>query len=375
MPLFTQPITEAQRIAWLTRINPIGLHLVSPWPRHVSPRSSCAFRLKYTKRNAFSPLRWFCHWDTSDFGGPEQLDGYIDLSPLGPGVLEGVSGVSAQGYQIVLTVSSLEVLPLTGNPGINVLVKIVRISDGAYFYDSRDYDWETPEEYRVPIRTDTSTHSASEDGFSGLFGWTVNNLYCQGVGSCYDFGQVIPSGPGFAEFNGVDAWIQLDSAIPLQGFNYDYEYDIRMQGNDMVMLGTLGAGRPYTRILNGTYYNGDFHAYPLSPAPAVGVWTKVRQEWRGPEGPTAMKIYVDDVLAAQGFGASQQYGGFDMLGRYNAGAFNIWGHADMRDVKLTYYSGSGPVVDLDMPLRENACDLSPAGNNGTTFNMPIPSCP
>ena len=51
----------------------------------------------------------------------------------------------------------------------------------------------------------------------------------------------------------------------------------------------------------------------------------------------------------------------------------IWGDFDMRLLKLQTGPPGNLVTVLDMPLIENALDLSVNANHGTTFNMDLPS--
>jgi hypothetical protein len=65
---------------------------------------------------------------------------------------------------------------------------------------------------------------------------------------------------------------------------------------------------------------------------------------------------------------------FNVIGAYKRGIpGTLWSDVNMRNVK--WFTGDAPSTDveLDMPLFENALDLGPNENHGTTFNMELPS--
>lgn len=318
--------------------------------------------------------RWYGRYGQDDNGNPFDYHAYLDLDVVDTDHLFGSAGVNSDGWEFTLDVQAMASDPVFSMPGVIATARWQgpqpdRFMERKFWY-LRDQVF--PWEEHIVLDENLSDWDTLERGPgipTEVFDW-------QGVSlsDCYDF-PTLDIGQGFAEFDGTGSWIQLANTIPLQGFNYDYEYDIRRTGNDAMILGTMNSGRPYIRILGSTYYNGDFHAYPMNPAPQIGQWSTIKQQWRLPFGPTAMSIFVDGQLAAQEHGSAQQYGGFTMIGRYNAGTQDIWSQCDLRNLKLTYYPNVGPpVVDLDMPLLSNTCDISPAANHGTPFQVGLDGC-
>ena len=110
----------------------------------------------------------------------------------------------------------------------------------------------------------------------------------------------------------------------------------------------------------------------LSAAVPLNVWFKFRFE-RGWNNPTPLQanVYIDDVLVADWTITTLPVGRFHILGAH---PFNSqWGDFDMRNLKFYHGTLATPQLVLDMPLIENALDLSPEANHGTTFNMDLPS--
>jgi hypothetical protein len=190
-------------------------------------------------------------------------------------------------------------------------------------------------------------------------------------GQCF----VVPDPPDLengAEFNGVDAYIELDHALSNTNAPMIFEADIKfntIQENPFFGVGSTGG-------FGGFRDDHDFTWISLRPDPTfdatVGQWYKVRFEFEQ-RAQLSYDLFIDDVnvwAATQ----SRQHTAFNRLGVYKQGVSGtLWADLSMKNLK--WWSGAAPSTDLilDMPLIDNALDLSDDENHGTTFNMDLPS--
>ena len=191
------------------------------------------------------------------------------------------------------------------------------------------------------------------------------------VSDCYDFQM---AGPGFAEFNGVDAKIELDHNVPLDGRQFEYLFSARFRADSNQYPFGTDPGGPFSGRHFTQWFHGQSPSPPLNPPILVDTWQDFRLTFDGLANPDSMKLFIDAVEAGAWGQQSQFFGGYNRLGVAGNFASLFFWDGDLRDVKLTMDKG-GPneTVQLDMPLRDNARDLSPDENHGTTFNMPLPS--
>lgn len=193
------------------------------------------------------------------------------------------------------------------------------------------------------------------------------------VSQCWDLpGQPMVFGPGAAEFNGVDAYIALDHDTFTHNDNHFLEADIRRL--DTLLLPILG------RETSGSIWGLDddegwYSVQRFNPIvyPAVGTWFKYRQEFEWSSGlQLRYQVFIDDVMVFDAT-RSRINAFWQNLGVRRRAGPTDWGKFDMKNLKVLRGTPATPIVSLDMPLIENALDLGPDANHGTTFNMDLPS--
>jgi hypothetical protein len=191
------------------------------------------------------------------------------------------------------------------------------------------------------------------------------------MSECYVF-PAPPPAEGFASFNGVDARIDLDHGTFLHQNAFRVEADVRIR--DEILVPILGDK-------DQAFYWGrdDAHGHWRTATfiniswPANDVWFNYRLEFEWESGDALRyELFIDDVevfsaLAGRGFTR------WDVLGVRSFDGTPEWGDFDMKNLKYWTGSFASPVLRLDMPLIDNALDLSPDENHGTTFNMALPS--
>lgn len=377
MPIIPPPVTEDDRDAWLRNSNapPPFIHQVAKWPRHVTPRTNCAYRLKYIKDGAFCPMRWFGHWRSLDFSAPPWVDGWFDVVPDGPGRLVGSTGFTPTGYSVDAIIQSNEANPITGNPGISLEQRVVKQADGSYFFNRFSYDFDTPQAFPVPCNQWLSGFSAHSDGFSGPFGWTNNDSYVASVGSCYEFVKVSPPPPDeFAHFNGVDAYIQFDKSTDQLSEPWKIECDLFIRElNKNYICSNTGNANSYLALRDNHCYWGN-NRFPLNPSYPFNQWFHLKVTFDWDFAGNFVRVWIDGQLV--GF---EQQGNlaksFNRLGVYTNSTPSRYGDFDMKNLTMMEGGPGNPLIRLDMPLELNACSSDPSQIKGITHNMSLPSCP
>ena len=177
---------------------------------------------------------------------------------------------------------------------------------------------------------------------------------------------------GFAAFNGTDSYIVLTQDIPTLNVAFKLEAEICLHnvttfwpifGKEAVG-GFLGMDNSDMIFAN--------EIFATSWVPVLDTWFKFRFEFEQ-TSQLQYKLFIDDVEVLDVVGFRQN------LNFINLGVFRhndpgvIWGDFDMRFLKLQMGDAGNLVTALEMPLIENALDLSVNANHGTPFNMDLPS--
>lgn len=185
-------------------------------------------------------------------------------------------------------------------------------------------------------------------------------------------GQEMVFPPSFAEFNGEDSYISLTAAVGAMNNPFVLKADIRRRGF------------PWIWPIFGIEGQGGFHGMDLSQMIFGNLtldtdWTEVddvwfRWEYRF-EQDTELhhQLFIDDVEVMDRT-VARQFMNPNNLGVFRHNSFpEIWGHFDMKELLYLVGTPGSFEIRLNMPLTENALDLSDNENHGTTFNMDLPS--
>lgn len=196
---------------------------------------------------------------------------------------------------------------------------------------------------------------------------------CSTVSECYDppGAELGPIG-GFAEFNGIDSYIELDHITTNTRQAFSCSADIRVHDGAVVpIFGHNTSARIFGPEADDLrWVSRDF---AVGGFPPLNTWFNLRLEleWTDPTTLT-WATFIDDVEVLK-VARSRTTPGFHNLGVKQFGGIPTWGHFDMKNLLYLTGSPASPVVQLDMPLQVNALDLGPDANHGTTFNMALPS--
>lgn len=175
-----------------------------------------------------------------------------------------------------------------------------------------------------------------------------------------------------ASFNGTDAYIQLGDlgSFPFNPFKISCEIRLNQTANHWPVLGRDGAGG-FCGMRDDNIVFGSFEI-DTSWTPVTDVWFPWVFEFEWPDL-LKYKLKIGGSTVWNSVQVRQNFP-MDTIGVYKHGiSGTLWADMDMRDLKIETGSPSSPVTLIDMPLRENALDLGPNANHGTTFNMVLPS--
>lgn len=357
---------------------------ISKWPHPQTNRIKVDFRMVLGEGLPFPrPDRY--QMIMYDVPGAPNLHAYpvIDLDVAGPFHLQGSSGVNVDGREVILDVIQHEGTTFPGSPfpGIEYAFTFKKVGKddwhARYFFGHDGVPGDTAD-IIMDVTDNTAIHPVVVilEPLGGLdVDWPapLQTLITNwaALSRCYD---VPEAGPveGFAEFNGVDAYIGLDHITTNTRQAFMCSADIRLH--------TVGTHAIFGHDTSNRMFGPEDadlrwvqRDFPSPGFPPVETWFNLRQEleWSDPTVLT-WKTFIDDVEVLD-IVANRTTPGFQNLGVRRRTGSVTWGNFDMRN--LLYHTGTpaAPVVQLDMPLLVNALDLSPDMNHGTTHNMDLPS--
>jgi hypothetical protein len=358
--------------------------LLSKWPHPETDRIQAAFRMQLGNGKPYPrPGRFILAMEDV----PNEPDGLaypvIDMTINGDFRLRGVSGQNELGREVELDIIQYLDDDFDGSdlPGIEYRFTFTMpgFDDYHHIYF---YEWIHPGGINKDINY--RSHNVSVDPVPLSFKDDISELNVdwpappslgpwsfRPMSECYTF-PAPPPVEGFAAFNGIDAYIALDhNTITHQGPHF-CEAEIRVRDDAWFSI----FGRETSNSIwggNTTSGHWSIRSFASMPWPSLGTWFKYRQEFEWSEGVGLQyDFWIDDthvLLSAQG----RINTFWQNLGVRNRSGAPIFGDFDLRN--LVYKTGSfaSPVTRLDMPLIDNALDLSPDENHGTTFNMALPS--
>lgn len=359
---------------------------VPKWPHPNTNRTKCAFRMALGDGLPFPrPDRFLCLM----LQVPNEPGGlafpWIDLDEIDEFVVQGSSGLNSRGREVILTITQhLEPdFDPVFQPGIeyHFLFKMPGFDDFNfhYFYENRTPAGDPCEiSYLSSPSSGTCLQTRTQDDPEILdVDWPETlmepHFFFTPMSVCYD----IPEGgceDGFAAFNGEDAYIALDHNLFNTNSDFIIEAQIRLKELDHFwpLMGREGTGG-FLGMDGEEFIFGNLRL-ATSWTPTVNTWFKWRLEFEQPLQ-LKYKLFIDDIEVMDRT-TNRQHLQFNRLGVYKHGVSGtIWANMDMRELK--FWSGDSPSTDveLDMPCDDDACDVGPDENHGTTFEMELPSCP
>jgi len=351
---------------------------VSRWPQPSNPRTKSFFRLPHMSFFQATSGRAFFDWK-----------GYLSLPPTDPPDIAEAGWVQfdsdtvgeVSGETVPHPVSgtvfrqefkSFDFLPVTGVPGIQIVLTLEQGAESA----TRTYEWPStsnPMPWFWSLLQPLPLGPTLVSG-SNTPGWPYaqTDIECVSTADCYDFPRLAPD-EGFASFNGSTSWIDFPADFPYQNGPFLVEFELRPFANEQIVVGGLKRFAASYFGFNDqntmTWWNQPF---TLSSPLTLGVWQSVRfeRDWSIP-GSNLYACFIDGDQRVSQVG-STTISPYDELGRRGT---SIEGQFDLRNLKQWTGSFASPVLTVDLPLIDNACDLVNPTQKGTTFDMDLPSCP
>lgn len=356
----------------------------SKWPRPNTKRIKCAFRMVHGEGLPFPrPGRFVCMMTSvpGPLGG--RVYPAIDMDESGEFTLHGTSGINDDGRSVELDIIQHLEADFGGSdvPGIEYHFVFKKI-------DEDDFNWtwywesESPSGVRVEVPMMVNVDNVSllhvvvkDEPSPPDPSWPTpsgaDEFFWYPMSECYDLTDL--SFPRGAEFNGTDAYIALDHNIPAYGGPWFFEADVRLRDQDD--FNPMLAPQSQNSVLGIKDEEAVYSAsrLDLPDFPGFDVWFKFRLEFEWSSGlQLRYEAWIDDMLQESKVG-SRVFLQYDNLGVRNLGGTPVWGNFDLKNLIYKRGTFASPDLFLDMPLLENALDLSPEENHGTTFNMPLES--
>jgi hypothetical protein len=311
---------------------------------------------------------------------------WLDIDQVSEDKLQGASGLSADGREVILEVEQYNppaVDPNLGISGVTWRMHWLRAGFGPWYLS---YTWPTfvptigAAPYVIFKEPGTFSPWAPSNNWIGTSpkDWTSDppqqNMTWFSISECYDI-EPAPPGPGFAQGNGIDAYVQLDSVTGPIVNRWEWSGDFYYRSFVRAFALCHGGAAGNITGISATHAYFATISVPHGGAIPLDTWVNIRVErsWQSPVG-ALMKVFLDDVEV----GSAVQGNPSRVFDRMIGGRGTVpeqFGNFDCKNFKLQTGTPETPVIELQMPLENNACDEGPAGNNGSTFNMPLPSCP
>lgn len=374
MPLFEPTPSDAQWFYWIL---PGGtLPLISKWPHAGSNRVNCLFHLEHGKPKNYwvwSASRWAVEIESHTAPFEFKYRGWLDVEPVGQNHLFGSTGYNSDGWECTLDIQAYDPAPQFTFPGVVTIQRWQHETQPFYwqstlwFIDFFGQGWEE----QMTLIEDNATYQ--EYDTNPQVGGQVVGWYGRAMPECFSF-PTLSAGPGFAEGNGVDAYIQMDTETidAVNRWRWEADVYLRSYANAHVMVNSISGAR-ITGINETLAYWRSINI-PYSPPVPLNEWhhIAVERSWQSPVG-ALMKIFVDGQergSAVRG-NPSNKFDG--ILGARDV-VPKTYANMDIKNLILMTGSPEAPLILLNMPMIDNACQSPPQSNNGTTHNMALPSC-
>jgi hypothetical protein len=362
-------------LQWFYWILPNGQQpLISSWPHAGSPRTDSRFRFKHIKNREWSASRyWLEYLDTFE-GQTFEIKGYVDVQAVGVGHLFGSAGVNSGGWEATLDIQEYDSTPILEQPGVVATIRWENVPLGLWYEAKYWILDEQTDSWSKDIRIIVGLVFFFQDERSP--GW-IEGLHEAKAGSlpdCFNF-PLIESTPGFAEGNGADAWIELDTFTGNIVNRWQWQGDFFFRSLQRAFVLVNGSvSSVISGVSSATAYFGSISVPHFGVIP-LNTWVhiSVERSWQSPTG-ALMKMFLDHVEVGSAVRGNPQLVFNRMIGNRPTSPTQ-WGDFDVKNFELVTGTPAVPNVQLNLPLIINACDAGPRGNDGTTHNMSLPSCP
>jgi hypothetical protein len=349
---------------------------ISKWPHSNTIRIDPKYRVKDTDPTMIPLASRYGLYYSKPIAGYDPDDtefnasGWWDLAVIDENHIGVTTEENDAGYTVEINIQHFEELEEDGGPGIELCVEFDHASFGKLKYFE-----EHPADGPTNLwKYDMNTFVFSEVGqrrwehpdppYDQLL---LPRLFA--VPEC----ELFPFLPvGMAAMNGSDSYITLDHNIPRLDVPFKISADIRLHNvtSHWPLFGLDGQGGFTGMNEDDTIFG--FLTLPTSWVPVLDEWFNWRFEFEQ-VSQLNYRTFIDDVLVDETTGG-RQFSHRNTIGVYKHGVSGtIWADMDVKNLKVTIGDVPSSNVVLDMPLIDNALDLSDDANHGTTFNMALPS--
>lgn len=356
--------------------NPFSGDFVSRWPTPDTDRTRSMFRWRYTKDFDSHPIKGIVNVRLLQPNNPNDPEynvwAPVDYTfPVNPQTLffEVADGAIPLTFSAVT--SPEDVGTLSGQNCVESLF-ILTLQTPPFFSIDFLYEWtfNGPRPFRYNINTAAYPPDFTFSNPSSI-PYAVREFDLYAVADCFSFPRIVQQLA--AVFNDFDAWIDFPNDLPYQTGAFQTVFEIMPTADEQMVIGGLKRfGSNFWGFDNLSGMRWWNQPFVMTQPLQIGVWQTVRieRDWTLP-GAFRYAVFINDVLTLDTTG-SGTISPWDEMGRRGTtfeGAFSV------RNLKQ--YSGSvgAPVLTIDLPLTENACNLADPTLSGTTFNMDLPSCP
>jgi hypothetical protein len=349
-------------------------HKIGQWPKSGSLRAETRYRRHEKQLNFPMATRYLVHFHNEGVGDPPvppDLDVWfwVDISGGSAGRYEGQSELGPFEPRINFLLTEEPDLFGPQNPGVQLIVEVFH----AATVFSTTYKWHdaAATSFVNPIQTLTNPPTL-RNGLPPPAKSTTRFTDVFGLSECYDFPLHPDLDPGFAAFNGVDAYISLTQNTPNFNAPFVLQADVRL--HDVTSFWPI-FGKEGTGGFVGM--DGDDLIFVIlildtDWVPVLDTWFNWRLEFEQ-ETQLGYKLFIDDVEVMHRT-TNRVFAQLNNLGVYRHNSDpTIWANMDMKNLKILTGDPPSTDVKLDMPLIVNALDSGPLENHGTTFNMDLPS--
>lgn len=350
--------------------------LVPTWPVPGTIRIDPKYRLHHCHGDMLAIASrwglWFTRisvpYDPDDIGLAGV--GWWDALVRGVDHLGFTTAQSVDGFTCDVNIKAFDQLPTQPLPGVEVQIDMTHPVHGlqtqrgewpktalhdAFRWDINTRLWDGDPKWYWPV-----VFSSPEP---------IRRIELFAADECFEF-PFLPV--GFAEFNGIDAYIALTQNLPSTNSPFIIELEVSWNAvNEQPFFGIGSSGG-----FGGMRTNDDFTLGNLRRAtsftPTLDTWYTWRLEFEQ-NGQLRYDLIIDGNNV-WGQVTNRQFLAFNRIGAYKQGVGgSLWADCKIRNLK--FWDGAPPstTLQLDMPLIENALDLSSNANHGTTFNMDLPS--
>ena len=376
MPWFDPPATVPETLTWIFPGAPGAKHKVGQWPHPNTNRVDARFRLRTTIDLASTAYRRLFSWemkDTTDAPAfPDWIEwGEWDLLVSVEGTIAATSDTNSFGWVASIEIKEFTTLPTAGVPGILLTLKAEHAASGHFRTHYFEFEEATNQWfYDRDIGSDFLGWAATDE--SANFPYATPLALDYAMSDCFLFPRIAPPPGGFADFNGIDAYIGFNDYTNVTNQRIELTFDVWLRDTgELALLGPLFSSSKYVMFRpGGIAWRSS--AVVWSPDLPFGEWLSIRAEFNWQDPGTNWKVYSNDVL----LGTNPIHGAsglrFNQLGRRGS---IIQGNFQLKNLVLKDTDPAAPRIMWDCLLQVDACDTGEKTLKGTTFNMDLASCP